>query len=217
LPDFAASRTIMVDTQVRPADVTSFPIIQAMLHVPREAFVPPGRVEVAYVGENLLLAPGRVLLDPRSFAKLLEALDLGPADRVLHVGAGFGYGTAVLARIAGRVVAVEEDAGLAEAAAAALAGQGVANATLLARPLADGAPEAAPFDAILIEGAVEAVPDALLAQLAPDGRIGAIFAEGELGTARVGHEAGGRVHWRYAFNAGAPEPRQDRRAAAFVL
>lgn len=207
----------MVDTQVRPADVTKFPIIEAMLAVPREAFVPPGREEAAYVGENLFLAPGRVVLDPRSLAKLLDGLDLGPAERVLHVGAGLGYGTAILARLAGRVVAVEDDPVRAEAAAVALAGQGALNATVLARPLPEGAPEHGPFDAILIEGAVEAVPDALLGQLTPHGRIGAIFSEGALGTARIGRMSGGRVHWRYAFNAGAPTMPGFHRAAAFVL
>jgi protein-L-isoaspartate(D-aspartate) O-methyltransferase len=187
-----------------------------MLNVPREAFVPPGREEAAYVGENLWLGPGRVLLEPRSFAKMLDALDLQPGERVLHVGAGLGYGAAVMARMGARVVALEEDGARAAAAAAALAREG-AEVAVRHGPLTGGAPDLAPFDAIVIEGAVEEVPGALLAQVAPGGRIAAIFADGQLGTARLGREAAGQVHWRYLFNAGAPVLPGFQRIPAFVL
>lgn len=217
MADDLTRRTMMVDTQVRTADVTKFPIIEAMLHVPREPFVPPSRAGAAYLGENLYLAPGRVILEPRTLAKLLDGLDLGPADRVLDLGAGLGYGTAVMARLAGAVVAVEDDPARAEAAAAALARHGAANAMVLCRPLTEGAPEAGPFDAILIEGAVEEIPPAIEAQLGEDGRIAALFADGPVGIARVGRRSEGRVHWRYAFNAGAPVLPGFARAATFVL
>lgn len=226
LPDAEARRVTMVDTQVRPSDVTRYPIIEAMLHVPREAFVPPGREEAAYIGENLHLGPGRVLLEARTFAKLLEALDLAPGERVLHVAAGLGYGAAVMARIGAAVTALEDDGARAALARAALAG----SVEVVHGPLAEGAPAAAPFDAVLVEGAVETVPQALLAQLAPGGRIAAIFAEGALGTARLGRASGGipegalggapgdgRVAWRDLFNAGAPVLPGFQRAAAFVL
>ena len=108
MPDFAARRTMMVDTQVRPNDVTKFPIIEAMLAVPREAYVPDARREAAYVGENLDLGQGRWLLEPRNFAKMLDALDIQPGDLVLDIGAGMGYSSAVLARMAKAVVALEE-------------------------------------------------------------------------------------------------------------
>ncbi len=212
----ASRRTTMVDTQVRPADVTKYPILEAMLNVPREAFVPPGREEAAYVGENLWLGPGRVLLEPRSFAKMLDALDLLPGERVLHVGAGLGYGAAVMARMGARVVALEEDGARAAAAEAALARNG-AEVAVRHGPLAGGAPDLGPFDAVVIEGAVEEVPAALLAQVAPGGRIAAIFADGQLGTARLGREAAGQVHWRYLFNAGAPVLPGFQRIPAFVL
>ncbi|HMO07252.1 MAG TPA: protein-L-isoaspartate O-methyltransferase, partial [Paracoccaceae bacterium] len=94
MADYATRRIMMVDTQVRPSDVTKFPIIDAMLAVPRETFVPDALREAAYVGENLDLAPGRVLLEARTLAKMLDALDLSPGDLVLHVGAGLGYGSA---------------------------------------------------------------------------------------------------------------------------
>ena len=113
MSEFATRRVMMVDTQVRPSDVTKFPIIDAMLSVPRETFVPDDKREVAYVGENLALAPGRVVLEARTLAKLLDALDVQPGDLVLDLGCGLGYSTAVIARLAETVVAVEEDEALA--------------------------------------------------------------------------------------------------------
>lgn len=217
MPDFATRRTMMVDTQVRPNDVTRFPIIEAMLHVPRERFVPESRREAAYLGENVLIAPCRVLLEPRTLAKLLEGLDVRPGARVLDLGAGLGYAAAVMERMGAQVVAVEDDPARAAEAAALLAAEGAAGARVVPGPLTEGAPAAAPFDVILIEGAVEQVPEAILGQLAPDGRIGVLFAEGTLGIARIGRKEGGQVHWRYAFNAGAPVLPGFGRAAAFVL
>jgi protein-L-isoaspartate(D-aspartate) O-methyltransferase len=216
MTDFATRRTLMVDGQVRPADVTRFPVIEAMLHVPRERFVPPESREAAYLGENLALAPGRVLLDPRSTGKLLDALELRPGERVLDVGAGLGYVAALLDRMGARVTALEERPDLAARARAALAAEH-GGVEIVVGPLAAGAPDRAPFDAMLIEGAVEDLPEALLAQLAEDGRIAAIFAEGALGTARLGRREAGRVHWRYAFNAGAPVLPGFERRREFVL
>lgn len=204
MTDFALRRTVMVDTQVRPNDVTKYPVIAAMLSVPREAFVPAAAREAAYVGENVVLAPGRVTIEPRSLGKLLDALDLGPGHRVLVIGAGYGYSAALAARLAGHVVAVEADAGLAAEAAARLAAQGVANAEVVAGDLAAGAPGKGPFERVLIEGAIERLPEAVRAQVAEGGRIGAIFKEQALGVARVGHVNDGQVSWRFAFNATAP-------------
>jgi protein-L-isoaspartate(D-aspartate) O-methyltransferase len=203
MSDYTTRRVMMVDTQVRPSDVTKYPIIEALLTVPREAFVPEAKREAAYVGENLDIG-GRVLLEARSFAKLLDALDVLPGERVLDLGCGLGYSTAVLARLAQTAVGVETDADLVARAQAALAGQGIANATVQSGALEAGAAKAAPFDVIVIEGGVQEVPVALLAQLAEGGRIGAIFMAGALGTAKVGHKADGKVSWRSAFNATAP-------------
>ncbi len=199
----------MVDTQVRPSDVTKFPIIEAMLHVPRELYLPGALREVAYVGENIDLGGGRVALEPRTLAKMLDALDIQPSDVVLDLGCGLGYSTAVLARLAGAVVAVESDAAHAAQASRSLADQGVTNATVMTGPLADGAPKSGPYDVIILQGAVVQVPAEIIAELKDGGRIGAIFAEGALGVVRIGHKSGGHtsgghVDWRFAFNAGAP-------------
>ena len=204
MTDFAARRTMMVDTQVRPSDVTKYTIIDAMLSIPREAYVPSAKREAAYMGEHVTLAPGRVVLDPRTLAKLLDALDIQPTEAVLDLGCGFGYSAAVIARMAEAVVAVEEDATMAAEAQATLSGQGVDNAAVIAGKLADGAPKAGPYDVIVLQGAVEVISDALLAQLKEGGRIGAIFMEGALGVARIGYKIDGVVTWRQAFNAAAP-------------
>lgn len=204
MSDYTARRVMMVDTQVRPSDVTKFPIIEAMLSVPREAFVPAARSEAAYVGENIPLAPGRVVLEARTLAKMLDALDIQPGELVLDIGTGLGYSAAVIARLAEAVVAVEEDETLAAGATRALAAQGVDNAVVMAAALTAGAPKHGPYDAITLQGGVEVVPDALLAQLKDGGRIGAVFMEGALGKVKIGYKEGGRFTWRFAFNATAP-------------
>jgi len=163
MTDFAARRVMMVDTQVRPSDVTKYPVIAAMLAVPREAYVPAALREAAYVGENLTLAPGRVLLEARTLAKMLDALDIRDDELVLDVGTGLGYSAAVIARMAEAVVAVETGA-LAAEAQAALAAERVDNVAVITGELADGSARHAPFDVIVIEGGVETVPDALTGQ-----------------------------------------------------
>jgi protein-L-isoaspartate(D-aspartate) O-methyltransferase len=211
----------MVDTQVRPNDVTKFPIIEAMLSVPKEAFVPESLRDAAYVGDNVDLGGGRVVLEARTLAKMLDAADIQPTDRVLDIGCGLGYSAAVMARMAGSVVALEEDAGLAEGAARALSamlsGEAGGRITLRQGALASGAPDLAPYDVIMVEGAVETVPEAVLSQLADGGRIVCLFAEAALGVVRVGIKADGIVSWRAVFNAGAPVLPGFGKRRGFVL
>ena len=204
MTDFSTRRVTMVDTQVRPSDVTKFPIIAAMLSVPRESFVPDAQREAAYVGLNLEFAAGRVMLEPRTLAKMLDFLDISPNDHVLDVGAGLGYGAAVLAEIGAKVVALEADAATSAAARSRLAVYGGERVKVVTAPLADGAAADAPFDVILIEGGVEQVPAALIAQLTEGGRIAAIFMQDALGIVRTGLKQDGVVTWRFAFNATAP-------------
>ena len=204
MSEFASRRMMMVDTQVRPSDVTKYPIIEAMLSVPREEFVPAGLREVAYAGEHVELTSGRVVLDARTLAKMLDALDIRSDEMVLDLGCGLGYSTAVIARMAEAVVAVEEDEALAAEASRALAAQGADNAAVVTGPLASGAAKHGPYDVITLQGGVAAIPEAILAQLKDGGRIAAVFMDGALGTAKIGYKEGGRVTWRFAFNATAP-------------
>ena len=204
MSDYAARRVMMVDTQVRPSDVTKFPIIAAMLAVPREVYVPRDKREAAYVGENVDIGAGRVMLEARTLAKLLDALDILPTETALDLGCGLGYSTAVLARLAEAVVAVEEDETLAAEAQRSFSAEGVDNAAIVVAPLAAGDAKHGPYDVIMVQGGVEVIPEALLAQLKDGGRIGAVFMEGALGVARIGHKSDGRVTWRFAFNATAP-------------
>jgi len=194
----------MVDTQVRPSDVTKFPIIEALLHIPREDYVPDDKRDAAYVGENIAIGEGRVLLEPRTLAKMLDALDVQPGDVVLDLGCGLGYSTAVLAQLADFVVAVEDDAARAEEAQQNLSSHGVDNAAVFEAPLTEGAAKNGPYDVIILQGAVETIPDTLLDQIKEGGRIAAIFAEGALGEVRIGRKIDGTLNWRMSFNAGAP-------------
>lgn len=204
MADFTQRRITMVDTQVRPSDVTSFPVIDAMLSVPREVYAPDDARDVAYADGPIPLGGGRQLLDPRATAKLLQALQPGPRDLVLEIGAATGYTTALLAHMAEAVVAIEEDEDLVRDAQAALGEQGVDNAALSQGTLVEGNAKHGPYDAIAIMGGVEDVPAAITDQLKEGGHIAAIFMDGPLGEARVGVKSGGRVSWRMEFNATAP-------------
>lgn len=217
MTDFAARRTMMVDTQVRPSDVTKYPIIDAMLTVPREAFVPDHSRDAAYAGQNVDLGNGRVEMEPRTLAKMLDALDVQNDELVLNVGCGLGYSAAVLARIADFVVAVEDDDAMARDAEAALSENGIDNVAVMTGALVEGNAKNGPYDVILLGGAVEHMSDALLDQLKDGGRIAAIFADGMLGTVRIGYKIDGDVVWRFSFNAGAPVLPGFEARRAFVL
>lgn len=217
MTDFAARRTMMVDNQVRPSDVTKFPVIDAMLAVPRENFVPGDKKEAAYLGENIDLGQGRVVLEPRTLAKMLDAADIQPDELVLDLGAGTGYSAAVMSRMAEAVIALEEDEALAEDATTALAANSADNVVVVTGSLTAGAAEHGPYDVILVEGAVEHLPEALTDTLKDGGRIVALFAEGHLGVVRVGYRIDGKMTWRFAFNAGAPVLPGFEKHQAFAL
>lgn len=217
MPDFATRRTIMVDTQVRPSDVTKFPIIDAMLSIPRERFVPDALREMAYLGDNIDLGDGRVMLSPRSLSKMLDALDIQGDELVLDVGTALGYSAALMSRLAEAVVALEDDAARAREAQAALAEISADNVAVVEGPLPDGAPQHGPYDVIAIEGGVEELPRALEDQLKEGGRVACIFMEGALGTCRVGYKMDGHISWRFAFNAAAPVIPGFERRPSFVF
>lgn len=215
MSDFATRRVMMVDNQIRPSDVTKYPVIAAMLEIPRENFVPDHLVEAAYMGENLVVAQGRVLLEPRTLAKLLDALNIQKDELVLDVGAALGYSASVIGQMAQAVVALEEDETLAAGAQQRLSGSDTVAPVTGA--LVAGVPAQAPYDVIVIEGGVQEIPPALTAQLKDGGRIGALFMEGALGTVRVGTKTGDGIAWRDAFNATAPVLAGFSRKAEFAL
>lgn len=215
--DFANRRTTMVDTQVRPSDVTKFPIIDAMLSVPREAFVPTRLKEAAYAGETLDIGDGREMLEPRTFAKMLDALNIESSDVVLDIACGFGYSTAVIAHMAEFVAAVEDNAARATEAQENLSTQGIDNAAVIEGPLVAGAAKSGPYDIIILQGGVDDIPAALLDQLRDGGRIAAIFKEGSSGAVKIGHKIDGRMSWRFAFNASAPVLSGFQKEASFTF
>ncbi|WP_112321709.1 protein-L-isoaspartate O-methyltransferase family protein [Oceanibium sediminis] len=215
MTDYTAARTMMVDCQVRPSDVTRYPIIEAMLTVPRERFVPAALKPVAYAGDHVPLGDGRVVLDPRVFSKMVDGLEIGPGDLVLDIGCGLGYSAAVIANLAEAVIAIEDVESLANDAATLLADEGVDNAVVTRAALTDGDPDHGPFDVIMLEGGIEVLPDALVAQLKDGGRIAAIFMNGSTGQMRIGVKAGGRIAWRHAFDATAPVLNGFEKAVAF--
>jgi protein-L-isoaspartate(D-aspartate) O-methyltransferase len=188
-----------------------------MLAVPREVFVPDDRREAAYVGENIDLGQGRVVLEARTLAKILDALDIQGDELVLDIGVGFGYSAAVIARMAEAVVAVEENQDWAEEAQTILSEQGADNVILHIGALSNGAPQHGPYDVICIQGAVEHLPDGMTDQLKDGGRMAVLYSEGALGVVRIGYKIDGKMNWRFAFNAGAPVLPGFERHAAFTL
>ena len=204
MTDFAQRRTMMVDTQVRPNDVTSYPVIDAMLNTPREAYLPDALHDVAYAENDLDLGHGRHMLAPRTLGRMLEALALKNTDLVLDLGCGYGYTSALIARVAEAVVAVDDTPDMADQAQTRLAAQGVFNVAVTQAPLTGGWPGQAPYDAMLVNGAIEVFPDALADQLREGGRVVALFREDRLGICKIGYKADGVIGWRYVCNASAP-------------
>lgn len=215
--DCAHARHNMVLSQLRPSGVRDERVIAAMEAVPREAFVAPHQQAIAYVDEDLPLGGGRYLMEPLVFGRLLVAAEVGPGDVVLDVGCASGYSAAVLARLAGTVVALEEDEGLADRADAALAALGVDNAAIMRRPLAGGFIEQGPYDVIVIEGAVPAIPDGIADQLGEGGRLVAVVGNADIGRCVVVRRIGGLLSERITHDAAIPPLPGFARRAEFVF
>jgi protein-L-isoaspartate(D-aspartate) O-methyltransferase len=217
--DFAQARRTMVDSQVRPSDVTDLKLIAAMLDVPREQFVPAARRAIAYLDMDVPVGGegARALLKPMVLAKLIQAAGIREGDRVLDVGCATGYSAAVLARLAAAVVALEEDTALARTAGETLAASGVSNVSVVSGPLHAGFAQDAPYDVIVIEGASEVVPAALLAQLKDGGRLVAVIGSGPMGKATIYRAAGGGATGQTLFDASAPLLPGFAKPAAFVF
>lgn len=202
--DFAKARDFMVESQVRPSDVTDTRIIRAMRTLPRERFVPAAKRTLAYGDLDLEVAPGRTLMRPRALAKLIQALAPKANERALEIAGATGYGAAVLAACCEDVIALDPDPDLSFAARAALESCGAINVRTVSTAAADGWADDAPYDVILLNGSAEFVPDAWLAQLVPGGRLGVIVRQGAAGAARIYTRADDAVAYRSAFDAAPP-------------
>ena len=215
--DYKAARTKMVDNQIRTTDVTSHEVLDAFLTVPREEFVPAAAKPLAYIDNDIQLAPGRFLMEPSPLAKLIQLADIAPSDIVLEVGCGSGYASAILSKLGSSVVALESDAELAASATETLASLGYDNVAVVTGDLEGGYAPEAPYDAVFVHGAVEFVPEALFAQLRDGGRLVVVEGYGNASQARLYIKEGGRVAERNAFNTAVKPLPGFRKAKEFVF
>ena len=215
--DFIAARNMMVDGQVRPNRVADRRVLDAMRRLPRERFVPPQAIPLAYADEDVPLGDGRVLMEPMVIARLVQLADVQTGERVLVVGAGPGYGSALLAACGAQVTALEQDEALRALARPALAG--ITGVTLVGGLLRDGWREGAPYDVVFIEGAADEIPPALLEQIRmPGGRlVGVMSAAGRIGHAGVGEPSAGGLSFQPAFDCATPVLPALRRQPGFVF
>jgi len=205
--DFAQARRIMVDGQLRTFDVNDIPLLDAMDSVPRELFVLPGREELAYIDQDILVSNGaerRYMLSPMILARLIQALAIEPGERVLDVACGRGYAAAVFHKLGAQVTALEADEALASAAMQSLKAAGADSVTVVAGSLDQGYAANAPYDAILVNGSVEVRPDALLQQLAEGGRLVCVKGRGRAARATLYVRSGDAFGERSLFEAAAP-------------
>lgn len=171
LEDRFTARMHMINNQLMPGNILSERLIAAMAAVPREWFAPEIYQETAYVDEDIPLGYGRYMLEPLLFARLLDAANIQPGDRILDIGSATGYSTAVLAQLAGRVIGIEEESELAQKAAQNIAMAGIRNANIISSAFASGHPPLAPYDVIFIAGSIRNIPSSYAAQLAEGGRV----------------------------------------------
>lgn len=206
MSDFAAVRHNMVECQLRTNKVTNWRLIDAMDDVPRERFVPKQLAGVAYIDEDLMVAPGRYLMEPRVLARLLQAASVTEQDVALDVGCCTGYSSAVLGRLAGTVVGLEPDEALAAQASQTLSAVSADNVIIVSGSVAEGYPRQGPYDVILLNGGVPFVPPSLIDQLAEGGRMVAVVrGAGEVvGRATLWIKLRGEISHRVLFDAAVP-------------
>lgn len=218
--DFAQARRMMVDSQLRTFDVNDIPLLNAMQTVPRERFVLPGRENLAYIDQDLLVCEEperRFMLSPMILGRLIQALEIEPGMKVLDVASGFGYSAAVLAELGARVTALESVESLAMAARERLASTGAISVEVVSGPLDRGWKANTPYDAILVNGAVEVRPDGLLGQLAEGGRLACVQGRGRSAKATLYVKAGAACGQRSVFDAAAPLLPQFQAEQGFVF
>jgi protein-L-isoaspartate(D-aspartate) O-methyltransferase len=205
--DFATARRMMVDGQIRTMDITDPRVIAAMFDLPREKFLPDAKAALAYLDFDVPVTemnPARRLLKPMVLAKLVQAAEIRAGDQVLDVGCATGYSSALLAQLAGSVVALEEDATLAKQAQKTLADLAIKNVSVVSGALVEGWPAGAPYDVILINGATEVMPKELCRQLKDGGRLVCVLGRAPAGKGIVYRSVNGDISGRALFDAAAP-------------
>jgi protein-L-isoaspartate(D-aspartate) O-methyltransferase len=215
--DFARARDVMVESQVRTADVTDLRILHAMRTLPRERFAPAHRRSLAYADLEVEVAAGRTLMRPRDLAKLVQALAPQAHERALEIAGATAYGAAVLAHCCEQVITLDPDGDLSFAARTALDSCGLANTKAVSTQAVEGWKDEAPYDVIMLNGSAELVPDAWLEQLAPGGRLGVIVRQGPAGAARIYTRTDDAAAYRTAFDAAPPVAPGLRKPQRFVF
>lgn len=214
--DYASARATMVDSQLRTNKVTNQRLLDAFSAVPRELFVPESQRGIAYIDEDLPIGERRFLMEPMVLARLLQAAAVAPSDIVLEIGSGSGYAAAILARLAETVVALESDATQRERANATLGELGLDNVVVVDGGLTEGYPKQAPYNVILVSGAVDEIPPAISDQLAEDGRLATVLKAGSvMGQAVLMRRVGDVIASRVLFDAATPLLPEFRRDAGF--
>jgi protein-L-isoaspartate(D-aspartate) O-methyltransferase len=215
--DASTQRAAMIVSQLRTNDVKDPRVLAAMGRVPREQFVPADQITTAYMEACITLEHGRAIIDPRTLGKLLQFADIAETESVLDVGCATGYSTGVLAQLAAKVVGLESDAELCAAAAKTLAALNVTNARIVQGPLAQGYAGEAPYDVIVLEGAIEVHPEALLSQLKDGGRLLAVVRNGAAAHARLYLNHGGALSERNIFDSQLPMLPGFAKAKQFIF
>ena len=203
--DFAAVRRNMVDTQLRTYDVNSKRLLDAVDEVARERYLPEAKGALAYADQTFSWpgANGRTMLQPMVVARMIQSAEVQPGDRVLSVAGGTGYAAAVMAAMGARAILLESSEAMAAEARRASAADG-ATIDVHVGALAEGWPQGAPYDVILVEGAIEQEPAGLLGQLAEGGRLVAVVGRGRAGRVVVFQKSGDSIGRRNVFDAAAP-------------
>lgn len=221
--NFAELRRTMVDNQLRPVAITKLPVLSAFSTVPREQFLPKNVQNYAYLDADIEVKPAsnnipaRYAMEPIPLAKLIQVADIDKGDVVLDIGAVTGYAAAILSQLAASVIALESDKTLSDKASTVLSANNCDNVVVVQGPLNEGYAEEGPYDVILLEGAVDFIPDAIFDQLKEDGRLVAVEGHGNAGIARVYAKEKGAVSSRRAFNLAVKPLEGFLRKAEFVF
>ncbi len=221
--DFETARHNMVESQVRPSDVTNRGLLDAMSSIAREAFLPAGRKSLAYMDEDVLIGHfgddqvARYLMEPMPFSRMVQAADVKSTDLVLDVGCATGYSSAVLAQVADSVVALEADEELAATATQTLLDQGIDNVAVVTGGLTEGYASEGPYDVIFVGGSVPEAPQSLLDQLKDGGRMVAVVGQGAIGEACLFVKRGDVVGSKVVFDVSVPPLPGVVRHAEFVF